>query len=201
MASRYARSRARQCSKGGNDLGRSRVFTVTRVEWQAATGVEMMQQWRRILATRWSVRRLRHFLFHRRNGPGDLLGPEQGRHHRPAIDACIANTKHAGVSIEKSVDRRVNIDETQCLSNDVHVPPVSCQQRPAGCEAVLPGVGLQIARLVDLWRLGDGEEENILPHPVAENFLHLNQIGCVRRADVLACGVDHVEYDDFIAFY
>ncbi|MNP27956.1 hypothetical protein D3C76_1208950 [compost metagenome] len=99
-----------------------------------------------------------------------------------------------------AVQQRVHIIEAQGVAQVEDVLRIAGEELPAGADAELVHVLLQVAGLVQLRLQGDGVHEDIPAEPVAEHLLHLAQVRSGGGAVLAATGIHHVEHHDLAAY-
>ncbi|MCY1463203.1 hypothetical protein D9M71_810690 [compost metagenome] len=73
-------------------------------------------------------------------GRQDLRGRGEGRGHRPAVEAVVADAHHAGMAGLVVVDQRIGIVETQRIAQPFQVGGVAGEELPARLDPVALGI-------------------------------------------------------------
>src|SRR2546430_16894460 len=90
-------------------------------------------------------------------------------------------------------DRVAHPGQPQLLGRELDVLLLASEEQPPRPGAVLLRVGLEHFGLVPLGIDGDRIEENVFPHPPAEELLYLREPRRLERALVLATGIDDID--------
>jgi hypothetical protein len=94
------------------------------------------------------------------------------------------------------IHRRIDVPEAEPVSQQFDIILLAGQEHPARTDAMLLGIGRHDLRRVVLWLQRDRDEEDILADPIAQHFLHADEVFRRQRADIVARGEEEVDEED-----